>query len=223
MSQPVPEVLRLDCDAVTALCSELSEREFELPTVCVPWDVKELLAHMLRALRRIPVALDTDPSGADTDAVGYFTAYDPIGDAPVIADHAVKIATEFATGAALVEDFERLASECLRSTADEPPDRKIELPWGPRMRLDEFLKTRVLEIVVHGIDLTDALGVAPVATDAGLGVVTETLNGLLGSPPITDFAWSAADYIRKATGRSELTEAERMQLGARTDAFSMLR
>jgi hypothetical protein len=35
------------------------------------------------------------------------------------------------------------------------------------MRLDEFVASRVVEAVVHGLDLTDALGREPMATPGG--------------------------------------------------------
>ena len=36
------------------------------------------------------------------------------------------------------------------------------------MRLDEFVPIRVVEAVVHGLDLTDAVGRAPIATPEGV-------------------------------------------------------
>src|SRR5829696_6702159 len=36
------------------------------------------------------------------------------------------------------------------------------------MRLDEFVPSRVVEAVVHGLNLTDAIGRAPIATPEGV-------------------------------------------------------
>jgi hypothetical protein len=38
------------------------------------------------------------------------------------------------------------------------------------MRLDEFVASRVVEAVVHGMDLTDALGREPMATPEGVAI-----------------------------------------------------
>lgn len=38
---------------------------------------------------------------------------------------------------------------------DEPADRAVFLPWGPwALTLDDMLRTRIMEIAVHGDDLT---------------------------------------------------------------------
>jgi hypothetical protein len=47
------------------------------------------------------------------------------------------------------------------------------------MRLDEFLKTRIVEIVVHSLDMTDALGDPPIATLEGVSTTVTVLEGLL--------------------------------------------
>ena len=49
------------------------------------------------------------------------------------------------------------ALEAIRTTA---PDT-IGLSFFGPMRLDEFVATRLVEVRVHGMDLTDALGLAP--------------------------------------------------------------
>jgi hypothetical protein len=72
------------------------------------------------------------------------------------------------------------------------------------MRLDEWVPTRVVEAVVHGIDLTDALDRASVATHEGIAMTAAILDDLLarrtvaGRPPdlADDVAW-----VRAASGR----------------------
>jgi hypothetical protein len=73
------------------------------------------------------------------------------------------------------------------------------------MRLDEFVTSRVVEAVVHGIDLTDATGRDCIATPEGIAITASILDELLarrtvaGRPPDLDddLAW-----IRAASGRS---------------------
>jgi len=47
------------------------------------------------------------------------------------------------------------------------------------MRLDEFVASRVVEAVVHGLDLTDALGRKPMCTLEGVAVAAAILDELL--------------------------------------------
>jgi hypothetical protein len=75
---------------------------------------------------------------------------------------------------------------------------------NPLIRLDEFISTRIVEAVVHGIDLTDAVARPPTATPEGVAHTARLLDSLLartragGRPPdlADDVAW-----LRAASGR----------------------
>jgi hypothetical protein len=74
----------------------------------------------------------------------------------------------------------------------------------PLIRLDEFISTRIVEAVVHGIDLTDALRRPSTATAQGVAHTARLLDKLLtrtsigGRPP--DVADDAA-WVLAASGR----------------------
>lgn len=214
-------ILAEDCGRVSDLLAGLSEEQFARPTRCEPWDVKELAAHLWRSLYRIPVALDDEPpAAADTDGVTYWRSYDP-ADSPVIAENARETASTYETGGALAGAFARVCAEAAGRAGTEDPARLIRVWWGPALRLDEFLKTRVLETVVHGLDMTDALGRDPVASAEGLALVADTLTALLGHDPPA--AWSAMELVEKGTGRTALSPADAAALGARAAEFPLLR
>ncbi|WP_370462371.1 hypothetical protein [Nocardiopsis sp. FR6] len=59
----------------------------------------------------------------------------------------------------------------------EPVDRVVVTRHGDRMLLTDFLVTRVLEAVVHGLDLADALGREPWTRREALAVVLASLFG----------------------------------------------
>jgi len=70
------------------------------------------------------------------------------------------------------------------------------------MRLDEFVASRVVEAVVHGLDLTGAIGRDPIATPEGTALTAAIPDDLLARKTIpgrpADLAW-----IRAASGRAE--------------------
>ena len=74
------------------------------------------------------------------------------------------------------------------------------------MRADEFVASRIVEAVVHGIDLAQALGGESFATSAGIAATAAILDDLLarrtvpGRPPelSDDLEW-----ILAASGRAE--------------------
>jgi hypothetical protein len=73
------------------------------------------------------------------------------------------------------------------------------------MQLGEFVSSRVVEAVVHGMDLTDALGQDPIATAEGVAMTAAIFDELIarrtvpGRPPglADDMAW-----VRAASGRA---------------------
>lgn len=217
----VTAVLAEDCERMSAVLLGLSEDEFRKPTRCEPWDVKELTAHVWRSLFRIPTVLDDDPpDAADTDSVSYWRSYDVPTDAPMIADHARETAATYDTGHALAVAFGELCESAVERARREDPARLVRVWWGPRLRLDEFLTTRVLEVVVHGLDLTHALGRDAIASDRGIAMVCSTLEGLMGTE--MPAGWSRLELVEKGTGRAPLTDRDKDMLGAAAAAFPLL-
>ena len=73
------------------------------------------------------------------------------------------------------------------------------------MRVDEFVASRILEAVVHGIDLTQALGREIIASTDGLKITASILDELLERrtvgrrpPELSD----DLDWILAASGRA---------------------
>src|SRR4029450_2834859 len=83
------------------------------------------------------------------------------------------------------------------------------------MRLDEFVASRGVEAVVHGLDLTDAVGREPMATPEGVALTAAIMDELLarrtvaGRPPdlADDLAW-----VRAASGRGAEHPGPRLPL-----------
>ena len=75
------------------------------------------------------------------------------------------------------------------------------------MRLDEFVPTRVTEIVVHGMDLTDALGRPPLDLPKATPIAAEILDEVLARVKVpgrpADLVGDDLAFIRAAAGRGE--------------------
>ena len=80
----------------------------------------------------------------------------------------------------------------------------------------EVVASRVVEAVVHGLDLTDALGRQPMATPEGLAVTATILDELLarrtvaGRPP--DLQGDDLGWVRAASGRGPAHPDPRLPL-----------
>jgi uncharacterized protein (TIGR03083 family) len=210
--------LRDECEAVSEIVKVLDESDFARPTRCPEWNLKELFAHILRDVDRINAGLDNPPPDAVThDAVSYFGSYDgtPGGAAATgVAMRSKELAASFPSGAALVDAWNDTWPKTLTRAAAADPALLV-VTFGPAMRLDEYLKTRVLEVTVHRMDLEDALGVRGWGTDSAVSIVDDILVGLLGTEPPRSLEWDVVDFIETGTGRRVLTDAERKKLGVR--------
>jgi uncharacterized protein (TIGR03083 family) len=210
--------LREECAAVSAIGAGLADSDFGRPTRCPAWNLKELFAHLYRDVDRIGAYLDVEASTAPThDSVTYFASFDgtPGGSAATgVAERSKELAARFGSGRELVEAWDRMWPATLERAAAERPDRLV-MTFGPALTLAEYVKTRVLEVTVHRLDLEDALGRRGWGTDAGVSIVDDILVGLLGTEPPRALDWDVIDFIEAGTGRRALTEDERKKLGVR--------
>jgi uncharacterized protein (TIGR03083 family) len=202
--------------------STLDEAAFARPTRLPSWNVKQLLAHMWGDLDRIREYLgEPAPPAADTDAVAYWRSYDPAEDGPAVADRAKTVAARFATGPELVVAFDRAREGSIALAVDTPPDRVVAT-WGPTLRFDDYLQTRILEMGVHGLDLAAAIGREPWLTSEAAAVIRRILVGLLGEEPAIVRRWSDRSLVEAGTGRRGLTYEEHAALGPLAQAFPLL-
>ncbi|HYT29710.1 MAG TPA: maleylpyruvate isomerase N-terminal domain-containing protein [Actinomycetota bacterium] len=214
--------LRVECHEVSKVVLALPEEDFTRPTRCPAWNVKELLAHMYGDVDRTNTGLaEAPPEKADADAVSYWRRYDPAVGSADVADRAKRIAAERPTGSAMAADWDAMWRAALDDAA-ATDRRRVIATWGPSLEFDEFLKTRVLEITVHRMDLELALGRKGWGTDAAVSIVDDILVGSLGKEPPDRLDWDVVDFIDAGTGRRELTERERKILGRAADRFPLL-
>jgi uncharacterized protein (TIGR03083 family) len=216
------QALAEECELVSSTVRVLSEEDFARSTRLPAWNVKGLLGHMYRDVDRLNTGLGQPaPPAADTDAVTYWRTYSPAADGPAIADRALEVAAAHATGRDLAEAWDEMWRRALAAAREAGPDRLI-LTWGPILRMDEFLKTRVLEITVHRMDLEHALGRKGWGTDQAVSIVDDILVGLLGQEPPAELEWDVVDFIERGTGRRRLTSEEVSILGPLAEGFPLL-
>lgn len=120
------------------------------------WSVQELVAHTSRAYRTIPEYIGgdvKDPTPIAT-AAEYFRV--------VLAEETphLHIAARGKREATLETDWvsaiDRLANEVVALVDSLPADKELHLFVGV-MHLDQYLVTRITELIVHGLDLAAAI------------------------------------------------------------------
>jgi hypothetical protein len=203
--------LEKELDGVEAVFSGLSPDQWALPTKLVPvdaqkkpWTVFELAGHFDISIGLTHMLIDSKQEGQPgRDRISFFIFHRP-DVAPVIYDYAFTM-VEGKTPA----DMPRVLRDTFSKTIDwskaSAPDT-VGSGYYALMRLDEFVPSRIVEAVVHGMDLTDALGQGPIATPAGIRATAQILDELLARRTVAgrpadlsdDWAW-----IKAASGRTE--------------------
>ncbi|MGY1625179.1 maleylpyruvate isomerase N-terminal domain-containing protein [Geodermatophilus sp. SYSU D00965] len=204
------DVLARELDAVNAVLEDLTDADWARPTHLVPegeglarWRVADLVAHIDISIGLTLGLLDSIQTGQPgRDRASFFIA-DRSRVAPVVYDYAVKHAAE-QDRAGLVERTRATFAASLDGIRQHPPDT-IGSGFFALMRLDEWVPTRVVEAVVHGIDLTDALDRTSVATPAGTTMTAAILDDVLARRTVAGRPPDLADdvtWVRAASGRS---------------------
>lgn len=193
-----------EAQAVDATLADVPAEAWERPALG-EWSVAELVAHLVRGVTRVDAYLGVEVAAdqPDVDRVEYF-GVDLAAAAPAIAQRA----RDEAAGVDPATLVSRFADGWRASAARAgalPPDHLLATPHGV-MRLDEYLATRVLELVVHHQDLTAALDLPPAAASAPgpARLAQHLLESLLGSPRPRNMGRDR--FIRAATGRIPLED-----------------
>jgi len=189
----------------------LSEADFDRPTRCPPWSVRELLAHLLVACNRLPSMLrEPQPTEAETSAAGYYRADRRFGPEANTAriSAAADDAAAFAGGNDLGLAVGGACTEMLALARAEPPTRLVYTRWGDAMSLSDFLVTRVAELGVHGLDLADGLGLDPWLTPPAAEVIEWLLVRDSPVSAVPGLGWDRLTLIEVATGRRPTTDSE---------------
>lgn len=211
----VLEAFRIEAGELSRAVAGLSEAEWDLPTRCEPWSVRELLGHVRVVIAWLPAMLDAPaPDRAEVSAVEYYRPDDRF--APQTNTARIALARDHATGqgsgAALADDFTATWQRVDRLCRAEPEDRVVRTRHGDAMLLSQFLVTRVVEVAVHGLDLAEALGREPWLTPQAADAVLELLLGPDGMTASDGLDWEQPEFLRKVTGREPLDAAEAAQV-----------
>jgi uncharacterized protein (TIGR03083 family) len=209
----VVEAFRAEAERLSEVVSGEDEASFTRASPCPPWTVGELLYHVRIGVGRVPAML-ADPEPADDPMVpasGYYRRDRRFSSAANIdrITAARQGAATLATGTAIVRDFEQAWRETWALARAAPATRVVRTRHGDRMLLTEFLRTRVLELAVHGLDLAAGLGRQPWMTAEAAHVVEDlVLPAGTAAQLQGESGWDQATLIAKATGRLPLTAAE---------------
>ena len=200
--------------ALQAKLSDLSSEDWQRPTLLrppeadrPPWTVLQLAAHfdVFMGLTMGLVAEPMEVQPVVDRASFYISVSDRSRVSPVsyqyIVDHA-----HGHTPATILDKVNETFTQALEAIKTTPPDTIGPGFFGP-MRLDEFVATRLVETRVHGLDLTDALGVPLLSMPRTTVMAAEVLDEVLARRAVpgrpADLESDDLAFIRAAAGRGE--------------------
>jgi Mycothiol maleylpyruvate isomerase N-terminal domain len=204
------DVLDRELQGVLAIFEGLSDDEWATSTRLEPfdpdkprWTVFELAGHFDISIG-LTWMLFEDPKDGQVgrDRVSFFI-FPRSEVAPVVYDYAYTM-VEGKTPADMPDVLRATFSRVIDGARTNDPT-VVGSGYYALMELGEFVPSRIVEAVVHGFDLTDALGRDPIATPEGIAVTAAILDELLvrrtapGRPAdlADDLAW-----VRAASGRA---------------------
>jgi Mycothiol maleylpyruvate isomerase N-terminal domain len=205
------DVLEIELGGVERTFKELTDDQWRTPTMLRPldetqphWTVFELAGHfdISIGLTRMLVA-EPRAGQVGRDRVSFFI-FPRSEVAPVVYDYAYTM-VEGKTPAQMPDVLHETFSKTIQEARATAPDT-VGSGYYALMRLDEFVPSRIVEAVVHGIDLTDAVGRDSTATPDGVAATAAILDELLARRTVAgrpadlgdDMAW-----VRAASGRAE--------------------
>lgn len=158
--------LAAEQSTVDLAVADLDDAGWDTPTPAPGWAIRHQISHLTTFDEQAALAA-TDPAAYEAGrdaALADLAGFDTAG--PYAADAPPELLAHWrAARAALAAAFDGF-------------DPRARLPWyGPPMSARSFLTARLMEAWAHGVDVTDALGRAPAASErlrhvAHLGVVT---------------------------------------------------
>jgi hypothetical protein len=204
------DTLEAELATIERTFAGLTGEQWALPTLLRPlddnqphWTLLQLGMHfdISIGLTRMLIA-STGDGQTGRDRISFFIFHRP-DVAPTVYDYAVDTAAGKTPGDVLATLHETFGKTVSEARAADPAT--VGNGYYALMRLDEFVASRIVEAVVHGIDLTDPLGRPCQASPEAIATTAAILDELLARRTVAgrpaglddDVAW-----IRAASGRA---------------------
>jgi uncharacterized protein (TIGR03083 family) len=157
------------------------------------WDVRSLVGHTSRAFLTVEEYLDRPAAAVELDsAADYFRAVSALAASDAVTQRGRDAGADLGADPAVA--VAEIAARVLQLLGAQDGTELITTIAGG-MRLHDYLLTRTFELVVHTLDLADALGasleVPPIAAAQALSIVSE----------LALFSGNAGRLLLVATGR----------------------
>jgi hypothetical protein len=214
------DLLEGELTRVEAAFRDLTSDEWSTTTQLVPvdpnvprWTVLELAGHFDISIGLTRALIDgRDSSQPARDRTSFFI--NPRSETgPAVYFYAyTRVAGR--TPAEMADLLHETFSKTVAESRSVPADT-VGPGYFAAMRVDEFVASRIVEAVVHGLDLTLALDREPMATDRGVAFTAALLDDLLARRTVgaRPTGMSDLDWVLAASGRADSTDSRLPLIG----------
>ncbi|MCO8302752.1 MULTISPECIES: maleylpyruvate isomerase N-terminal domain-containing protein [Streptomyces] len=198
--------------ALRAAVAELPDQDFERPSGCTGWLVRDLVSHLVIDAQDVLITLAT-PAGTEptVNAVTYWRVQDrpPTGEDPLDV-LTVRLAAAYQEPGLLTFHLDDVGSAAGRAAELADPGARVSTR-GEVLTVADYLTAYVLEWTLHHLDLIAHLPGAAEPPPEGLARSRAMLEQIAGAAFPASF--SDKDALVVGTGRRAPTDAERAELG----------
>ncbi|MEK0097141.1 maleylpyruvate isomerase N-terminal domain-containing protein [Streptomyces sp. A475] len=197
--------------ALRTAVAEVPDEDFERPSGCAGWLVRDLVCHLVIGAQDVLITLvtpaDTEPT---VDAVTYWGIVEPpTGEDPLDA-LIPRLAAAYGEPRWLKFHFDDVGSAAGRAARLADPAARVSTR-DEVLTVGDFLSAYVLEWTLHHLDLIAHRPTAAEPPAEALAAVRATLEQIAGTPFPASF--SDTDALLVGTGRRSPTDAEKAALG----------
>ncbi|MEU9475964.1 maleylpyruvate isomerase N-terminal domain-containing protein [Streptomyces sp. NPDC048191] len=199
--------------ALRAAVAELPDEDFERPSGCAGWLVRDLVCHLVIDAQDVLITLvtpaDTEPT---VDAVTYWNLVEPpTGEDPLDA-LIPRLADAYGEPRWLKFHLDDVGSAAGRAAGLADPAGRVGTR-GEVLTVGDYLSAYVVEWTLHHLDLIARLPSAPAAGPPAeaLAAARASLEKIAGAP--FPAAFSDQDALLVGTGRRTPTGTEKAAMG----------
>lgn len=198
--------------ALRAAVAELRDQDFERPSGCTGWLVRDLVCHLIIDAQDVLITLVTPIDAEPTrNAVTYWNVAKtpPTGDDPLDA-LIVRLAAAYEQPWLLKFHLDDVGSAAGRAAELADPGVRVSTQ-DQVLTAGDYLSAYVLEWTLHHLDLIAHLPDAAGPPAESLARTREMLEAIAGAP--FPASCSDKDALLVGTGRRVPTDAEKAELG----------
>ncbi|MGI8334278.1 maleylpyruvate isomerase N-terminal domain-containing protein [Actinomadura scrupuli] len=206
--------------ALRTAIGELSDQDWERPSGCTGWLVRDLVCHLLIGAQDVLITLVTPAEAEPTvDSVTYWHLGEPpTGEEPPEA-LIPRLAAAYGEPKWLRFHFDDVAAAAGRAAELADPGVRVGTR-GEVLTVGDYLSAYVVEWTVHHLDLIAHLPSAAEPPAETLAAARALLERIAGAPIPASF--SDRDALLVGTGRRAPTDAERAALGRPAAKFPLV-